>query len=66
MPFGLLAFGVLLMVFLLGWALAAERAEPGEFRRDQFSSERAARLAQIQLDCKPSRRADTGGMRRVA
>ncbi len=66
MTFAFLALGLLLMLFLLVWASAVKAAGPSEFKRDQYSAERAARLAWIQRSWKSSRQADTARMRRVA
>lgn len=45
----LLAVGLLLLVLLPLWAFAVGGADLREFKRDQCSAERGARLAQMQV-----------------
>jgi hypothetical protein len=66
MTVGLLAFGILLILVFRVWAFVVEGAHPHEFEGDQFSVERAARLARLQATWKASRHAHAGRMNRAA
>ena len=63
---GLLALGVVLIITLAVWALVAASANLDDFRRDEFSEERAARLAQMQAAWYSSRHAQTDKTNRAA
>ena len=48
---GWLALGVAVVLAFLVRGMGVPRATPREFRRDEFSHERPARLAQLQAFC---------------
>ncbi len=64
---GLLVLGVVLILSLFVLALvAAASSKRDDWHRDQFSEERAARLAQMQAAWYSSRHADAGRTNRAA